>query len=102
MSMNIHVMGVGKMGLPMACHFLGAGYVVSVSNADPERLARAAAHGLATAADVAATANAIAGADIIFSSLPHDAALRDVAVIVAASAHRGATFVDTSTVSEQA
>ena len=96
--MNIHVIGVGKMGLPMACHFLAARHGVSVSDADPQRLALATAKGLTVAAD----ANAMAAADIIFSSLPHDAALLDVASTVASCARTGTTFVDTSTVSQQA
>ncbi len=96
--MNIHFIGIGKMGLPMACHFLAAGHAVRVSDADPQRLALATAKGLT----VAVEAKAMATADIIFSSLPHDVALRDVASLVAASACKGATFVDTSTVSQQA
>ena len=96
--MNIHVIGVGKMGLPMACHFLAAGHVVTASDADPQRLALATAKGLTLAAD----ASAMSSADIIFSSLPHDAALLAVAAQVAATARKGATFVDTSTVSQLA
>jgi 3-hydroxyisobutyrate dehydrogenase-like beta-hydroxyacid dehydrogenase len=96
--MNIHVIGVGKMGLPMACHFLAAGHVISVSDTDPQRLALATAKGLTLAAD----ATAMSTADIIFSSLPHDAALIAVAAQVAATARKGATFVDTSTVSQLA
>jgi 3-hydroxyisobutyrate dehydrogenase-like beta-hydroxyacid dehydrogenase len=96
--MNIHFIGIGKMGLPMACHFLTAGHVVRVSDADPQRMALAEAKGLTVAAD----AKALITADIIFSSLPHDAALLAVAAQVAVSARKGATFVDTSTVSQQA
>ena len=96
--MNIQVIGVGKMGLPMACHFLAAGHVVTASDADPQRLALATAKGLTLAAD----ASAMSSADIIFSSLPHDAALLAVAAQVAATARKGATFVDTSTVSQLA
>ena len=96
--MNIHFIGIGKMGLPMACHFLAAGHVVSVSDTDPQRLALATAKGLTVAVD----AKVMATVDIIFSSLPHDVALLAVAVRVAASARHGATFVDTSTVSQQA
>jgi 3-hydroxyisobutyrate dehydrogenase len=96
--MNIHVIGIGKMGLPMACHFLAAGHLVGVSDTDPQRLALATAKGLTLAAD----ATAMSLADIIFSSLPHDAALLAVAAEVAATARKGATFVDTSTVSQLA
>jgi 3-hydroxyisobutyrate dehydrogenase-like beta-hydroxyacid dehydrogenase len=97
--MNIHFIGVGKMGLPMACHLFAAGHVVSVSDVDPERLAIATDHGLLVAVDVAI---ALARADTIFSSMPHDAALLEVAAQVATSARKDATFVDTSTVSQQA
>ena len=96
--MNIHFIGVGKMGLPMACHFLAAGHVVSVSDADPQRLTLATVKGLTVATD----AKTLKTADIIFSSLPHDAALLAVAAQVEVSARKGATFVDTSTVSQQA
>jgi 3-hydroxyisobutyrate dehydrogenase len=72
--------------------------VISVSDTDPQRLALATAKGLTLAAD----ATAMSSADIIFSSLPHDAALLAVAAQVAVTARKGATFVDTSTVSELA
>jgi 3-hydroxyisobutyrate dehydrogenase-like beta-hydroxyacid dehydrogenase len=97
--MNIHFIGVGKMGLPMAVHFLGARHAVSASDADPVRLQMAARQGLTVAED---SAKAIAAADVIFSSLPDDEALRSVAVQVAEAARKGSTFVDTSTVSVQA
>ena len=96
---KIHFIGVGKMGLPMARHFLAAGHAVSVSDASAERLQLAVAQGLKACDDAA---SAIAGAEVIFSSLPHDDALRAVSEQVARSARRGSTFVDTSTVSQQA
>lgn len=95
-SMNIHFIGVGKMGLPMASHLAAAGHAVTVSDPSPERLQLAHAQGLAVAADVDA---ALASAALVFSSLPHDAALRTVARQVAAAARSGAIYVDTSTVS---
>ena len=99
MSRRIHFIGVGKMGLPMALHFLAAGHVVSVSDASADRLRLAKAQGLVAPDDGAV---AMAAADVIFSSLPHDDALRTVSEQVARSARRGSTFVDTSTVSQQA
>ena len=99
MSTRIHVIGVGKMGLPMALHFLAAGHGVSVSDPSSERLDLARTQGLAVAGDAAA---AISEAEVIFSSLPNDAALLAVAQQVAASARLGSTFVDSSTVSQQA
>jgi 3-hydroxyisobutyrate dehydrogenase-like beta-hydroxyacid dehydrogenase len=99
MAVTIHFIGAGKMGLPMATHFLAAGHAVSVSDADPVRVRIAAAQGMTVAGDAA---TAMAAADVIFSSLPNDEALRAVAVQVAGAAKRGSTFVDTSTVSMQA
>ncbi len=96
---QIHFIGVGKMGLPMALHFLTAGHAVSVSDTSAERLHLAVAQGLNAPGDPTA---AMANADVIFSSLPHDDALRDVSKQVARHARRGSIFVDTSTVSQQA
>lgn len=95
----VHFIGVGKMGLPMAGHLHAAGHPVSVEDPDPARLALAAARGLNVPADAAA---ALAGAPVIFSSLPDDAALLAVAARIAAHAAPGAAWVDTSTVSPAA
>ena len=97
--MQIHFIGVGKMGLPMATHLLSGGHAVTVSDASAGRCELAAAQGLAVASEVGP---AIAAAEVIFSSLPHDAALRGVAREVSQHAQRGAIYVDTSTVSQQA
>ena len=94
----LHVAGVGKMGLPMAGHFHAAGHAVTVSDPGEARLQLARSQGLQVADDTGA---AMAGADMIFSSLPNDAALREVAVQVARFARRGAIYIDTSTVSQQ-
>jgi len=90
--MKIHVIGVGKMGLPMARHLLAAGHAVSVEDPSAERLAFARDAGLVVA-------DGLTGADLIVSSLPHDGALLAVGERVAAHAARGAAWVDTSTVS---
>ena len=99
MSTRIHFIGVGKMGLPMARHLAAAGHAVTVSDASAQRGQLAQARGLTLAPDVP---RAIAAARVIFSSLPHDAALLSVATQVAADATSGAIFVDTSTVSQAA
>ena len=93
---TIHFIGIGKMGLPMAGHLAAAGHAVTVSDPSAERRQLAQAQGLAVADDVA---HAVAAVEVIFSSLPHDAALLGVAAQVAAAAPRGAIWVDTSTVS---
>ena len=87
------------MGLPMAGHFHAAGHVVTVSDPGQARLQLARSQGLQVAGDAGA---AMARADIIVSSLPNDAALRQVAAQVAQSARPGAIYIDTSTVSQQA
>ncbi|MDB5965742.1 MAG: NAD-binding of NADP-dependent 3-hydroxyisobutyrate dehydrogenase family protein [Polaromonas sp.] len=102
MSRAIHFIGVGKMGLPMASHLRAAGHVVSVSDPSEDRLALAANHGLDIARNAESCNAAIARAELVFSSLPHDAALLDVATQVSAAARPGATYVDTSTVSLEA
>jgi 3-hydroxyisobutyrate dehydrogenase-like beta-hydroxyacid dehydrogenase len=97
--MKIHFIGVGRMGLPMAMHFKAAGHAVSVRDPDQARLQLAARQGLDAPSDTRA---ALATAEVIFSSLPDDAALRVVAGEVIAALDGGGTFVDTSTVSQQA
>lgn len=99
MSMKLHVVGVGKMGLPMARHLAAAGHSVTVSDPSMERCQLARAQGLAVSTSPAA---AMAAAEVVLSSLPNDAALLAVAAQVAAHAHVGAIYVDTSTVSLQA
>lgn len=96
MSVKVHFIGVGKMGLPMAVHLAAAGHGVTVSDSSQERLQLAQAQGLPVADSVA---SAIEAAEVVFSSLPHDAALLTVAAQVAATARRAAIYVDTSTVS---
>jgi len=96
--MRVHVVGVGRMGLPMARHLQAGGHVTSVSDVDPERLRLARAAGL----EVRAVDAGIAAADVTLSSLPNDAALLDVGSQVVRQAQRGATYIDTSTVSQQA
>ncbi len=93
---TIHFMGVGKMGLPMACHLLAAGHTVTVSDPSPTQQQAARARGLMVLEDASA---AIGLADQVCSSLPGDDALLEVAALLAGSARPGTVFIDTSTVS---
>lgn len=97
--MKIHFCGIGKMGLPMAGHLAAAGHELTVSDPCAQRRELAQAQGLSVAGD---DAQALAAAQVVFSSLPHDAALRAVAAQVASAARPGTLYVDTSTVSPQA
>jgi 3-hydroxyisobutyrate dehydrogenase len=95
---KIHFIGVGKMGLPMAGHLRAAGHQVTVQDTDPVRVQLARDQGLEPAPAQAG----IRGADAVFSSLPHDQALLEVARLVASCAHRTLVYADTSTVSPTA
>ena len=95
---RIHFMGVGKMGLPMATHMHRAGNSLSVSDTSAQQQALAAESGLS----VMDAQLALPDVDIVFSSLPGDAALLSVAAQLAALARAGTLWVDTSTVSPAA
>ena len=92
--MRIHVVGAGKMGLPMARHLAAAGHAVTVQDVDEGRLALAREAGLAV--------DRLGNAQVVLSSLPHAAALRAVGAQVAREARPGTLYIDTSTVSQQA
>ena len=97
--MQVTVIGVGKMGLPMARHIAEAGHAVVVY--DDSAVARENAHaaGLQVLADLA---SAVRQAEVVLSSLPHDDALLAVGAEVVAHASAQAIYVDTSTVSMRA
>lgn len=96
--MNIHFIGVGKMGLPLARHLHAGGHSVTVADPSAERLALAQQAGLRAGPDAAS----VAAAGVVFSSLPNDEALRVAGRQVAQQARAGATYIDTSTVSQAA
>lgn len=91
--------GLGKMGEPMARHLLRQGYELSVHNrtaAKADRLVAAGATFAARAVDAAR------GADVVFSMLADDAALRAAllgAEGAVAAMEKGAVLVEMSTVS---
>ena len=100
--MKVAWIGVGKMGLPMASHLLAAGHDVVAYVLVPALVEAAAARGARSADTPAAAARQ---AEVVFSSIPDDAALRSAALSesgVLAGAQPGTIYVDTSTVSAQA
>jgi len=100
-AMNVGWVGVGRMGLPMAGHLLAAGHAITAFDVAPAGVAALVARGASAAASPAAAAR---GMDVTFSSIPHDAALRTIALAddgVLAGAAPGSTYIDTSTVSPQ-
>jgi 3-hydroxyisobutyrate dehydrogenase-like beta-hydroxyacid dehydrogenase len=93
--------GAGRMGVPMAGFIVKAGYPVTVFSRNPANRARLVKQGALEAASAAECARA---ADIVFSSVSDDAALREVALGgkgVLANLQRDAIFIDTSTVSAE-
>ena len=97
--MKLGFVGVGKMGRPMAGHLLKAGHSLAACDLTPALVDAVVALGATRAAT---PADAARDAEIVFSSLPDDAALRKVADGVLAGAKPGTIFVDTSTVSPTA
>lgn len=93
--------GAGRMGVPMAGSILKAGYPVVVFSRSADNRRKLVSLGASEATSVADCARA---AEVVFSSLPDDLALREVALGpggVLANAARGRVFADTSTVSTQ-
>lgn len=95
--MQIHLIGAGKMGLPMGRHLVAAGHAVSVEDPDEDRLHAAVSLGMSAVQRPAG----IAQAQVLLSSLPHDGALWQVAQEVARHARPGTIYIDTSTVSPE-
>ncbi len=96
--MKVHLIGAGKMGLPMGKHLVAASHVVTVEDLSSERIEAAATLGMVAAPGPAG----IAEAEIVLSSLPNDDALLHVAQEVARHANPGTIYIDTSTVSPAA
>jgi 3-hydroxyisobutyrate dehydrogenase len=96
--MRVHVIGAGKMGLPMAVHLRRAGHSVTVDDPDNARLDLALQSGL----NVARGGAGVQVCDVALSSLPDDYALMDVGERVLESARAGTVYIDTSTVSLEA
>jgi 2-hydroxy-3-oxopropionate reductase len=92
----IGVVGLGRMGSPMARRLADAGYRIVVSDTSEEACARLAHHGARTRATPREVADA---ADIVFVSLPTPAVVREVALGAAGLIHgtRMKLFVDLST-----
>lgn len=97
---SVAVIGIGRMGWHMAVHLAKAGHEVTVCDAVPGLADQwVAEHGGASAAD---PATAVAGRDLVVTSLPADPQLRAVAAAIVPVLARGAVWVDHSTTSAQA
>ncbi len=97
---DIAFLGIGAMGAPMSRRLLQGGHNVKVWNRSPQK-AQAMEKDGATA--VASVAEAVAGADAIFTMLTDDKACREVWTgpggVLASSPKQGALAIESSTVS---
>ena len=92
--MNVGWIGTGKLGLPMAARMAASGTGVRAFVRSPERLEALRARHV-----VCVTFDEMAAQNVVFSSLPDDAALRQVADELIPVLRRGGVLVETSTVS---
>jgi 3-hydroxyisobutyrate dehydrogenase-like beta-hydroxyacid dehydrogenase len=92
--MNVGWIGTGKLGLPMAARIAASGTGVRAFVRNPERVEALRARHV-----VCVTFDEMAAQNVVFSSLPDDAALRQVADELIPVLRRGGVLVETSTVS---
>ena len=93
---TIAFLGLGNMGGPMAANLVSAGH--TVHGFDPVTALKEAAEAKgATVFDTAA--DAVAGADVVITSLPNGDIVKSVYAEVVPAATSGALLIDTSTIS---
>jgi 3-hydroxyisobutyrate dehydrogenase len=98
---HIGWIGAGRMGVPMAGFILKAGFPLTVYSRSAESRAKLTAQGAREASSIADCAKV---ADIVFSSVADDAALRSVALGpdgLLAHMRRDTIYAETSTVSSE-
>ncbi|TQS70855.1 NAD(P)-dependent oxidoreductase [Rhodobacteraceae bacterium] len=98
---KIAFLGTGLMGAPMVRCLLGAGFGVTVWNRAPSKAQALIADGAVCAPSAA---EAVAGADVVFTMLSNGAAVEDVlfAQGVADALPKGAVVIDTSSIAPDA
>jgi len=94
---DVTVLGMGNMGRAIAARLLDGGYEVAVWNRTPGKAAEVVSAGAAQAPSVA---DAVHGADVVFTMLANDDAVRAVAFgELRSSIGTESVYVDCSTVS---
>lgn len=97
--MRVAVIGLGRMGWPIAGHLAGGEHGHEVKVFDISAEATAAWAGDHAGIAVASVADAVSGADVIVSSLPADKEMRVVVDEALAHVAEGAIWIDHSTIS---
>ena len=92
--MNVGWIGTGKLGLPMAARIAASGTGVRAYVRSPDRMEAIRARNVDCV-----TFNEMGAENIVFSSLPDDASLRQVADKLIPMLRRGGMLIETSTVS---
>lgn len=100
--MNILFIGIGKMGLPMACHLLKKGHHVFALDANPNQQIMAKNAGLSVIKEVSELLTLLTPLDYVISSLPNDDAFTEVSSMVAQKFLPPTVYIDTSTISMSA
>ncbi len=92
--LNVGWIGTGKLGLPMAARIVSSGTTVRAYARNPARLETIRARNV-----TCVTLEEVASQNVVFTSLPDDAALRQVANELIPILRPGVMLVETSTVS---
>lgn len=92
--MRVAFIGLGNMGGPMARNLVAAGFDTVVTDLDAAKVAAIVAAGATAAGDAIA---AVAGADVVFTSLPGPAQVRQVGEQIIPAMGVGSIWVDLST-----
>jgi L-threonate 2-dehydrogenase len=96
MDKHVGIIGLGIMGGAIARNLVDRGWTVIGFDTDPAKRTELAVAGVEIVASVAGVAD---NADVIITSLPTPKALAAVAAEIAASAGKGRTVIETSTMS---
>ncbi len=92
---TVAFIGLGNMGGPMAANLAAAGVRVRGVDVVPEARERAASHGIEIVEEIA---DAVAGADVVITSLPNGQIVKDAYAAIIPAADPGTLLIDTSTI----
>lgn len=92
---TVAFIGLGNMGGPMAANLAAAGVRVRGVDVVPEARERAAAHGIEIVEEIA---DAVAGADVVITSLPNGQIVKEAYAAIIPAAAPGTLLIDTSTI----
>ena len=93
---TVAFLGLGHMGGPMSKNLVDAGHSVRGFDPVPVAAEAAAGHGVVV---LDSGADAVAGADVVITMLPHGEAVKRCYAEILPAAGEGALFIDSSTIS---